>query len=138
MRIRDLADKEGVAGRWHSRDGYSSNSTTPYRYRAVYHYSTEMVWFTLDDEGQFDDRIIVPHLGHGSKSDQDGISTIMARIGGKFRMLRDGNNARLEKLDARPVRYGITDLDMHGWRFAHNDPPPIDEAPSDWARWVVS
>lgn len=146
MRIRDLADKPGTAGKWRSHDRFSHPG---HRWtRSIYHYSTEMVWFTIDDEkGQFDDDIVEAYIGHGSRSDQDGVNQIFARIGALLEYRRDGNDPRIMDLQDRHFRYGISavqdrlrpnDKTMHGWRF----PKRINEnftfsEPDGWARWVV-
>ncbi len=109
--IKDTADRQVTAGKWRSWD--SEEPMT----RNIYHYSTQMLSFKLDAEGQWDGHLgtVDYSTGHGSLSDQKGMNTLFARLGMPYYFQRQGG-AGIVTLDGPQFRYSVTDKSKHGWR----------------------
>lgn len=109
--IKDTADRQVTAGKWQSWD--SEEPMT----RNIYHYSTLMLSFKLDAEGQWDGNLdtVDYSIGHGSVSDQNGMNTLFARLGMPYYYQRRGG-ASIVTLDAPNYSYRTTDRSKHGWR----------------------
>lgn len=114
MRIHELADRKGTAGKWCSVDrgvrGWCNVT------RHIYHYETEMLSFVVADDGLWDgDPDTVDYsIGHGSVSDQNGMNNLFARCAMNLVYRRDirGGGARIETLQSPHYRYRITRDDM--------------------------
>lgn len=91
-RLADCAVKQQTAGAWRSVDIDKD--------RYVYHYSTCMLGFPIDYEGNFTGEwdLVNVNLGHGSVSDQNGMNQLFSRAGIPMRYRRDsrGGGPRIE------------------------------------------
>lgn len=77
-----------TASSWQSVDSVDQFGD---KVRRVYHYTTLMCEFIVNDDATW---CGVLSVGHGSKSDQKGMNTLLQSVGSAVRYYRDGGNPR--------------------------------------------
>lgn len=92
MRIRDLPDYDNRrAGAWRVMTDHYDNVSK----RRIYHYSTCMLTFNPDDPS--DEFVLDYSIGHGSKSDQQGMNQLFWKLGLPLYYARNGGYPRIEE-----------------------------------------
>lgn len=128
MRIYELADKPGKAGKWSSSDEWSEHWKC--HIRVVRHYGTTMLIFPIDlQSGRWtgDPDQVDIFRGWGSVSDQQGVNQLLARIGAPYYYSRK-DGASIVRLERPQFRYGISRFRPADRRGAENY-PNADERP---------
>ena len=101
MRLAQIVHKSGTASTWTSSVEHRDDGT---HVCSVFHHGHWMLNVKMDDAGNY----IINHLslGHGSVSDQGGMTTIFGQLGIRLRMRRDaqGGGPRWETFDAHTQR----------------------------------
>ena len=84
-----IRNGKGTAGAWRVVSDDPADPFSPWIYRTLWHYSTPMAeWREFRRTGE---RELVMHgIGHGSKSDQNGMNTLFRELGFPYYYSRAG------------------------------------------------
>lgn len=107
--IADTADKAIKAGHWYSTESHELRRGVAVTRRYVMHYSTVMLSFNVDDDGEWDGNMdtVDYSTGHGSVTDQQGMNKLFARLAMPLYFRRAGG-AEVIALSTPNYKYGIT------------------------------
>jgi hypothetical protein len=110
MMLTELATRDGRAGKWRAETHYDKDARA---WHAIYHYSTKMLEYTVavttNETGRavryrWDGNLsrVRGRLGHGSKSDQQGMNRLFEEIGLPFYYIRK-EGAEIQSTDPDTV-----------------------------------